>query len=167
MGSFTLSEHRIAAVGCMLTTRAAKQKGDWRGWVSRRIDIQMDEVEPPFLSTVVPGVSLVVKTTLGRMGEMSNTAACRLIYGQRGRSRYEELSIGHDYYGLAVALVENPAFDNKFGHIGGTQRVAVELAADAEWDVLRRIVARIIEGSASLQCVCRKAVIAQLDGVLG
>jgi hypothetical protein len=136
-------EH-VDPLGEIVSLSDEETKGDWREWVSRRIDIPLDQVQP--LPTIVPGVSLVVKTTVGRMGEMSNTAACRLIYGQGGRSLYEELSIGYDYYGLAVALIENPDFDNKLKHIGGTQRVAVELAADAEWGVLRRIVARINEG---------------------
>ena len=76
-------EH-VDPLGEIISLSDEKQRG-WREWVSRRIDLPVDEVEPPFLSTVVPGVSLVVKTTLGRMGEMSNTAACRLIYGQSGR----------------------------------------------------------------------------------
>jgi hypothetical protein len=137
-------EH-VDPLGEIVSLSDEETKGDWREWVSRRIEFPVDEVEPPFLSTVVPGVSLVVKIAQGVMRGIPelNIAAVRLIYGRSGPS---DRDIYSHLYGPAVALIEYPDFDNRLKHISGTQRVAVELAADAEWDVLRRIVARINEG---------------------
>jgi hypothetical protein len=109
-------------------------EGDWREWLAP----QVAEAGPDDLilhPTAVPGLSIVMMDQwTAAVFRSPNYTANRVRYGPIK----EEV-----IHGTALALNHTDRFGGRLLNLTPIQRLAIEAAATAEWDVLRWLVERM------------------------